>query len=61
MVTRSGTDVDQVPQFSAYLKNEWIHTSTSTLFLHGMDGDNFTFTFVVVFFGVLTRKLVMGM
>jgi hypothetical protein len=41
----AGSDVDHSPHFSAEIKNEWSHMSTSTLGLHGMDGDNFTFTF----------------
>jgi hypothetical protein len=44
VVFPEGPEVDQSPPASAEVKNEWSHTSFSTLNLHGVERDMFTFT-----------------
>lgn len=43
-VNYTSFEVDKSQAFSAEVKNEWSSTSTPPICLHGMDGDNFTFT-----------------
>ena len=40
-------DVNQSPPSSAEFKNEWSCTSASPKCFHGVDKDNFTFTFLI--------------
>jgi hypothetical protein len=51
-IKQPGREVHHSPAHSAGDKNEWSHTSTSPLRLHGVDSANFNFT--VYFF---SRKL----
>ena len=46
---RPGREVDHIPPHSSEGKNEWSYTSTSTVILHGVEGDKFTFTFLWFF------------
>jgi len=44
-VKRSRHEVHQSPPLSAEVKNEWSCTSAPPIYLHGMDGDEFTLFF----------------
>jgi hypothetical protein len=43
-VKRPGSEVDNSRPSSAHLKNKWSHASTTSICLHGLHRDNFTFT-----------------
>jgi len=46
---RPGREVDHTPPSSSECKNEWIYTSTTTVILHGVERDKFTFTLLLFF------------
>jgi len=41
-----GRDVDHTPLSSAEVKNEWSYTSSPLICHHGVEWDNFAFTYV---------------
>ena len=42
---RPGREVDNSPQFSTEVENEWIYPSAPPICLYGADRDNYTFAF----------------
>jgi hypothetical protein len=45
---RPGSNFDHSTSYNAKIKNAWSHTSTLSVCFHGVDMDNFAFTFSVV-------------
>jgi hypothetical protein len=44
---RQGHEFNHLILFGADIKNEWSFTPKLPICLHGMDGGNFTFTFII--------------
>ena len=55
---RLGPEVDLSPPSSVEIKNEWSHTSTPLVYLHGVDRDNLTFLTYVSFEAVSACRLI---
>ena len=60
-VKRPGRDADHSPPCRAEVKNEWRHTSTPSVRLHGVVKDNFTVYLSFVNHCIIRRCFILGM